>query len=223
LRKPDIPQSSSDVKEVSVAGVTRSSILLVAICALSAVVVAAAVSYGTVAVSAREAKVARAQFDAIKAEAGPIANPPTMAGLPIGTIVPSMLGPESFAIEVGDPRVFDPAKSKWVLADSKKDIKGSAYGRLLDAPRTPDLRGVFLRGLDDGRGLDPGRALGTFQEYEIQAHRHAVSTAGIWGRSFKGEDGTPKTAYEKTGQTAETGGKETRPKNVAVYFYIKIN
>ncbi len=39
---------------------------------------------------------------------------------------------------------------------------------------TPDLRGEFVRGLDDGRGIDIGRALGSWQDEEIQSHSHTV-------------------------------------------------
>ena len=39
----------------------------------------------------------------------------------------------------------------------------------------PDLRGVFLRGLDDGKGIDVGRTLGTAQEDGIASHTHSVA------------------------------------------------
>jgi microcystin-dependent protein len=38
----------------------------------------------------------------------------------------------------------------------------------------PDARGVFLRGLDNGRGLDSGRALGSYQADKFASHSHAV-------------------------------------------------
>ncbi|MGV8597598.1 phage tail protein, partial [Pseudomonas aeruginosa] len=38
----------------------------------------------------------------------------------------------------------------------------------------PDLRGEFLRGWDAGRGIDPGRSLGSSQEGALQAHTHSV-------------------------------------------------
>lgn len=41
----------------------------------------------------------------------------------------------------------------------------------------PDARGVFLRGLDNGRGLDPSRALGTFQSSANLSHTHTGSTS----------------------------------------------
>lgn len=37
----------------------------------------------------------------------------------------------------------------------------------------PDLRGEFIRGWDDGRGIDSGRAFGSAQSDEIKSHGHA--------------------------------------------------
>jgi microcystin-dependent protein len=39
----------------------------------------------------------------------------------------------------------------------------------------PDMRGQFARGWDNGRGVDPGRALGSLQGSANQAHNHTVS------------------------------------------------
>lgn len=41
----------------------------------------------------------------------------------------------------------------------------------------PDFRGVFLRGLDNGRALDSGRDLGSYQGDEIKKHKHNGTTA----------------------------------------------
>lgn len=40
----------------------------------------------------------------------------------------------------------------------------------------PDYRGQFRRGLDDGRGVDTSRALGSAQAADIAAHGHTAST-----------------------------------------------
>lgn len=39
----------------------------------------------------------------------------------------------------------------------------------------PDLRGVTLRGLDEGKGLDSGRSLGTYQADGFASHAHGVN------------------------------------------------
>ncbi len=40
---------------------------------------------------------------------------------------------------------------------------------------TPDLRGEFIRGLDNGRGVDVGRVLASSQTADYQSHSHAVN------------------------------------------------
>lgn len=40
----------------------------------------------------------------------------------------------------------------------------------------PDLRGEFIRGLDDGRGLDAGRVLGSVQASDFASHSHTASS-----------------------------------------------
>lgn len=41
--------------------------------------------------------------------------------------------------------------------------------------RLPDLRGVHTRGFDNGRGLDPGREWGRFQDMAVLSHGHGIS------------------------------------------------
>lgn len=56
---------------------------------------------------------------------------------------------------------------------------GTTYG-VGDGSTTfnlPDLRGEFVRGLDDGRGVDTGRGLGTGQAGQNAAHTHGVNEA----------------------------------------------
>ncbi len=85
----------------------------------------------------------------------------------------------------------------------------------------PDLRGEFLRGWDDARGVDPGRPLGGFQGDDFKSHTHitAPSFAGAaYGTAFYGAV-TP--IPDDAGPTSATGGIETRPRNLAVQFLIK--
>ncbi|WWL45989.1 phage tail protein [Pseudomonas parakoreensis] len=43
----------------------------------------------------------------------------------------------------------------------------------------PDMRGLFPRGWDDGRGVDPSRAFGSFQDMMIHSHAHTASAAAV--------------------------------------------
>lgn len=86
--------------------------------------------------------------------------------------------------------------------------------------KIPDLRGEFLRGLDDGRGVDAGRGIGTAQVDEIKQHAHAFDKAYALGAG-----GSAYTVYRPdgtgAGTTGNTGGAETRPRNVALLACIK--
>lgn len=206
----------------------KSTILIAVISAMSAVVVAVITTYGTIAVSEPEAK-------KVKQELEEISDLQYIANLPIGSIVPSMLPPSLFAKVVGDPPVFNPEKSKWVLADKERDITISRYGKLLNNTRyTPDLRGMFLRGLNEGRNdgeEDPEqeRTAGDYQQDALQQHGHETDA-----KTLKYDDTTTNLGYKSEGNAHAPAARvtkvkdaktadETRPKNVAVYFYIKIN
>ena len=47
----------------------------------------------------------------------------------------------------------------------------------------PNPRGRFLRFLDDGRGVDAGRPLGSEQDGAIQSHTHTANSAGAGGHT----------------------------------------
>lgn len=98
----------------------------------------------------------------------------------------------------------------------------------------PDLRGEFIRSLDDGRGVDSGRSLGSWQNEEIQSHQHSLrGPAGhSHGTQFGGGTVSATFAYAPDAINANaayqgiwyadnTGGSETRPRNIALLACIK--
>lgn len=100
---------------------------------------------------------------------------------------------------------------------------GTTYG-VGDGSTTfnlPDLRGEFIRGLDNARGVDTGRTLGSAQTDMFKSHIHtmkkfnrAIGTgAGFFAMDDNGTDGSENTEA--------TGGTETRPRNIAMNYIIK--
>ena len=102
----------------------------------------------------------------------------------------------------------------------------------------PDLRGEFLRGLDDGRGVDSGRSLGSSQAGQNLSHHHASptassSTAGNYevaisaGTSVSGTVVGGFATYDYSGgggaiaYTDYDGGSEARPRNIALLACIR--
>lgn len=81
----------------------------------------------------------------------------------------------------------------------------------------PDLRGEFVRGFDNGRGVDAGRVFGSFQADMFKAHTHTAKQQSTIAWSASGGSSQEASA----GETSSTGGTETRPRNVAFLPCIK--
>lgn len=112
---------------------------------------------------------------------------------------------------------------------------GTAYGAG-DGSTTfnlPDLRGEFIRGWDDGRGVDTGRGFGTLQLDAMQGHRHLAPPGSLGFASFmvgasNYGGGSFGVNFANTGDITPDGANgtprvasETRPRNVALLACIK--
>jgi hypothetical protein len=89
-----------------------------------------------------------------------------------------------------------------------------------------DLRAEFIRGLDDSRGIDSGRALGSSQAGQMPAHTHTVpvtlnTTLGAFGSPASASQANDFNAT--SGSAGGTGNSsENRPRNVALLAVIKL-
>ncbi|RZX61679.1 phage tail protein, partial [Escherichia coli] len=87
--------------------------------------------------------------------------------------------------------------------------------------KLPDLRGEFIRGWDDGRGIDSGRTLLSPQDGSIEAHGHdyngVIYTSS--GPSWANTTDAGHRAY--SGFTSSYGGSETRPRNIAFNYIVR--
>lgn len=94
----------------------------------------------------------------------------------------------------------------------------------------PDLRGEFMRGWDDGRGVDSGRGFGTAQADAFQGHRHRIllypGSAVVGPKSgdntpqYQVDDGVLDPITDGVNGTPRTAA-ETRPRNIALLACIK--
>lgn len=98
----------------------------------------------------------------------------------------------------------------------------------------PDLRGRFIRGVDDNAGRDPdvttrtdmqnpdllSQAVGSVQSHALQTHSH--NYYGVFAGSSNIDDGSHLDTYQN--QTMDTldanTSSETRPINAYLYFII---
>ena len=152
--------------------------------------------------------------------------------VPVGTIVASMLSPRQMNEEAGN---------LWVPADGRNSLPTWSYTQLTGETKVPDLRGMFLRGVNDSdEGIrndgkqdpDVQRRPGTYQGDGIAAHGHTLSLKAV---AFTQAAGTPNFASNifteggfNTGVSNSVGkqsdaAEETRPRNIAVRWYIKVN
>lgn len=123
---------------------------------------------------------------------------------------------------------------------------GSPYGTANGNPLLPDLRGNFVRGWDNGRGVDDGRTFASFQQDQMQRITGAFESAfGSRGEtqqrldddndtegafdhetgSLSGASGSASLSTRFTFDSADSpgarAGDETRPRNVALLPCIK--
>ena len=96
----------------------------------------------------------------------------------------------------------------------------------------PNLLGEFIRGWDDGRGVDPARVFGSSQEDAFQGHIHGwrqypANGGGAGNTPLAQPGGSIRSDIVTTPLTDGVNGtprtaSETRPRNIALLPCIKI-
>ncbi|HHU1435674.1 TPA: tail fiber protein [Escherichia coli] len=116
--------------------------------------------------------------------------------------------------------------------------------------KLPDLRGEFIRGWDDGRGIDAGRALLSLQNGGVESHTHQgqlfrvsdyrtkeIPASEVMGRGYiasltPGADSpldfddysvssNPNGYFVGNQRTTAYGVNETRPRNIAFNYIVR--
>jgi hypothetical protein len=137
----------------------------------------------------------------------------------VGDIKYSRLTEEQFIQENG---------AGWVLYDGR-DITNSKLADYISASVLEDARGLFLRAKDYGVGKNPDGdlALGVEQVDDFKSHNHTIRRQNNFNsaiNTFSVEKMVTSFSYLSTSTGIENaGGDETRPKNLTVNIFIKIN
>lgn len=91
----------------------------------------------------------------------------------------------------------------------------------------PDLRGEFVRGWDNGRGVDGSRTFASSQSHQLQSHTHTVEflsrNVGDPPNPITIGDMNSSGSSKQTSSSGTTGnfGSETRPRNISMMYVIK--
>ncbi|UCQ55881.1 tail fiber protein [Edwardsiella tarda] len=151
----------------------------------------------------------------------------------------------SEALPVGTPCPWPSLNipSGWIKC-AGQSFSTSSYPDLARAypnGRLPDLRGEFIRGYDDGRGVDSGRSILTAQGDAIrnitgtvtgisETFSYSGSGSGVFQRtsSGPGADGTPRSVDWSNAGTLDFDvsrvvptANENRPRNVAFLYIVR--
>jgi hypothetical protein len=179
---------------------------------------------------------------AISSKASAVDNMTSNKELPIGTIITSFLNFEQFNAatknnEKSPGGIWTSARSKWAPCDGRP-VPNSKYQTLTSQIQIPDLRGMFLRGLNifdpyqpvpaiasDKADPDNSRIVGSYEADGFKSHNHSISgpVNAIHGVKVESSDNDKRCGGANSYTSTSSGIEETRPKNIAVYYYIKIN
>ncbi|MBK8801865.1 MAG: hypothetical protein IPN71_07385 [Fibrobacteres bacterium] len=153
----------------------------------------------------------------------------SLQSVPLGSVIGLLIAPAGDGYMPG-------SNSVWLYAAGQGVVNGVTV---------PDLRGVFLRGMESKINIagtatdyvkrDSLRTAGDFQGDAFQGHWHSKQQGVSWlaSGSFMIREDTDPTVNQQSSSIvndpSEDGthgaprtSSETRPKNVSVYWYVKV-
>ena len=148
---------------------------------------------------------------------------------------------EGSALPVGVPVPWplETPPTGWLKCNGAA-FSSEMYPKLAKAYPTnklPDLRGEFIRGWDDGRGVDAGRGILSIQGWLTGSHYHNIRSWDAWDNTVlvpndRGGDSLLSTdnavqegaingKFTSQYRTELSGGNETRPRNIAFNYIVR--
>ena len=151
-----------------------------------------------------------------------------------GQITPALTNFASSLLPAGAVMAFamNTAPSGWLAADgssvSTSGVNAAlfaainyTYGGSGGSFNLPDLRGYFVRGSGTNSDGTVSGGFGNKQADEFKAHTHTVIQTIDQNGGFDSGAGRPRYGGSST-NTGSTGGTETRPRNIAMLYCIKL-
>ncbi len=142
----------------------------------------------------------------------------TIIAFPVGTVISYIFDPS-----------LAPSGWLWCNGDTFDPTLYPDLFRLLGNKNVlPDFRGYFLRGIDPTGAVDPDgptRGPQSVQADMFASHTHDWDRVAWFnnepvGGEWRYTEMHTADSFQHWESTSATGGAETRPKNVAVYFLI---
>ncbi|MFJ5422278.1 phage tail protein [Pectobacterium parvum] len=153
-----------------------------------------------------------------------LAEPRKINGVPFDGKADITL-PQDFPVGVPIPYPLSIPPVGWIKCNGQSFNKNlyTILASIYPSGVLPDLRGEFVRGWDDGRGVDSGRALLSLQSDEFKSHAHGNVPLYRYpsGDSDRGVGNFSWFSVDDLGITETAGGNETRPRNIAFNYIVR--
>jgi hypothetical protein len=153
---------------------------------------------------------------------------PKLPDAPIGTIISTTVTYDQF-LSINQIRNLSSSEQIWLPCDGRTVPNGNFI------TKTPDLRGVFLRGANvidinevlhtnpviSNQSNPDNTKVGDFQDDIFKSHTHGYLSSSR--QDVSGRGSTSDFAWNAASYTTSaTGGSETRPRNITVIYLIRV-